>query len=219
MRRAQHDLMHLLVDLVLQRRTVILDLSHESLDIRSQHLGRESQLPDCQPHHTILLTVGLGEGVGGALVADHSREVHGSLADDLEQRLLTRGHGAGAARLDGQGGALAADDTDAAVALDGVRETDAAFDDGAGFEGFQFDGEVVFDRERVLPYFESAGVSVMGRRGRPEAFRVCCATIDGARNLGIVFCIVGLEAVARLSLAIEARHWLMEAMVGGIGQG
>lgn len=52
-----------------------------------------------------------------------------------------------------------------------------------------------------------------GPEGRPDAFRVCCATIDGARYLGIVLCIVGLEVVARLSLAIEARHWLIEAMV------
>lgn len=54
--------------------------------------------------------------------------------------------------------------------------------------------------------------------GRPDAFRLCCATIDGARNLGNVVCIVGLEAVARLSLAIEARHWFIEAMVDGFGQ-
>lgn len=54
--------------------------------------------------------------------------------------------------------------------------------------------------------------------GRPDALRACCATIDGARNLGNVLFIVGLEVAARLSLAIEARHWFMEAMAEGVGQ-
>lgn len=53
--------------------------------------------------------------------------------------------------------------------------------------------------------------------GRPDAYRVCCATatIEGARYRGIAVCTIGLDVVARLSLAIEARHWFIEAMLRG----
>lgn len=130
---------------------------HVAGDGLHAHAGHEALGPQDAAH------VGLGQLVGGALVADERGQLDGAVAQGLEERLLAHGHGARCARLDGQRGPFLADDADAAVRLDRVRQADAALDHGAGLEGLEVDGEVVLGREGVLADLEGAGVPVEQR--------------------------------------------------------
>lgn len=89
-------------------------------------------------------------------MADQAVEADLLLTDGLEESFLADGDGAGCGGFAGDVAAFGADDCDLPVALDGVGEADAVFDDGAVAGGFEVDVNLVFDRGGRLADFNGS---------------------------------------------------------------
>lgn len=93
-------------------------------------------------------------------MAEQAVEAELVLADGLEEGFLANGHGARCGGFAGDVAALGADDGNLPVALDGVREADAVFDDGAVAGRLEVDVKLVLDRGGRLADFNGSKDSI-----------------------------------------------------------